>query len=171
MRRVSPGGLVLRAVMVLGPVAALLAGVPQGYRPPLWLVVLTACTALASAAVPDHPAGALAPLIVVAWWALRVGGALPVSSVVAAAGLVAGHLAATVAAYGPSRIAPDAGIVWMWARRGLLVWAVSALTWFVVAAETGRATSAAYWVAGLALALGLVAAATRRFPAAGDRVV
>ena len=35
-------GYVLRGVVFLGPVVALLSGVPQGLTPPVWLVVVVA---------------------------------------------------------------------------------------------------------------------------------
>jgi hypothetical protein len=88
---------------------------------------------------------------------------------VAAGALLSAHLAGTLAAYGPPALAPDPGAVLLWARRGLLLWATAALTWFVVDAEIGRATSASYWVAGLAVGLVLAVLATALYPSTGDR--
>jgi hypothetical protein len=167
--RLPRGGWPLRAVIFLGPLVALLAGVPQGYRPPVWLVVVLGVFSFAFAAMPEHYVGSASLVIVVAWWVLNTHDAAPVSTIAAAGALLAAHLAATVAGYGPPQLAPDPGIVRLWVRRGVLLWACSALTWFVVDAERGRATSAAYWVAGLAAVLALTVVATAMFPAAGDR--
>jgi hypothetical protein len=162
---------VLRAVVFLAPLVALLAGVPQGHSPPAWLVVVLAIFSLTYAAMPEHYVGSAALVIVVAWWVIDVGDALPLSSVVAAAALLTAQLAGTVAAYGPPRLAPDPGVVLLWARRGALLWATAAVTWFVVVAEDGRANSASYWVVGLAVGLVLAVLATALYPSAGDRTM
>jgi hypothetical protein len=51
-KRLSRGGWILRGVIVLGPVLALLAGTPQGYLPPPWLVVVVAAFSFAFAVMP-----------------------------------------------------------------------------------------------------------------------
>lgn len=163
--RLPAGGAAVRGVMLLGPLAALLAGVPQGYAPPVWLVAVLAVLASASAAMPEHYVGAVTLMIVVVWWVIEAGDALPLSSVAAAGALVAAHLAGTVAAYGPRQLAPDREVVLLWVRRGLALWATAALTWFVVVAGTGRATSGSAWVVGLAAGLVLAIVATVRYSA------
>lgn len=171
MRRLPPGGWALRAVILLAPVAALLAGVPQGLTPPAWLVVVVAVLAFAFAVMPEHYVGSLTLAVVVSWWAVEVGSGLPLSAVAAAAGLVTAQLAGTVAAYGPQRLAPDRDVVLLWLRRGVLLWSTAPLTWFVVDAEAGRATSASYWVVGLAVGLALVVLASALYPSSGDRTM
>ncbi|HEX3929126.1 MAG TPA: hypothetical protein VHW64_00365 [Nocardioides sp.] len=167
--RLPLGGLLVRAVILIAPLAAILSGVPQGYRPPLWLVAAVGILGFAAAAAPDHYVGSAALILVVAWWVTAIGSALPLSSVAAAGALLASHVAATVAAYGPRYLSPDRGIALLWVRRGVALWAASALTWVVVVAGSGRATSTAYWVAGLVVVLALVVFATMVFPAPGDR--
>jgi hypothetical protein len=163
------GGWLLRLVILLAPLAALLAGAPQGYLPPPWLVVVLAIFSFAFAAMPEHYVGSASLVIVVVWWVLNTHGRLPASSILAAGALVVAHLAGTTAAYGPQTVDPDPGVLLLWLRRGVLLWAVAALTWFVVDSETGRATSAAYWVVGLAAALALAVVVTARFPSTADR--
>jgi hypothetical protein len=167
--RPSPGGWGLRAVILAGPEAALLAGLPQGLTPPAWLVVVVGALSVVFAAMPEHYAGGASMVLVGSWWVIHVRDGLPLSSVFAAGALLAAHLAGTVAGYGPPRLAPEARVVLLWVRRGVLAWATSALTWVVVDAEAGRATSASYWVAGLAAALALTVVATALYPSAGDR--
>jgi hypothetical protein len=167
--RLPRQGALLRAVVFLAPVVALLAGTPQGHVPPPWLVVVVATFSLAFAAMPEHHVGSASLVIVVVWWVLDVHGALPLSSVLAAGALLSAHLAGTVAAYGPPALAPDAGVVLLWVRRGLLLWLTAGLTWLVVAAESARVDSAAYWVAGVAGGLVLTVLVTVRFRSAGDR--
>jgi hypothetical protein len=162
-------GFALRAVVFLGPVIALLAGVPQGLTPPVWLLLVVAAVALGSAVVPEHYVGSVALVLVLAWWVIDVRDGLPLSAVAAAGALLAGHLAATVAAYGPERMAPERPVVLLWVRRGVLVWLASVLTWVVVDAEQGRATSAAYWVGGLAVGLGLTVLASAVYPVSDER--
>jgi len=166
--RLPRSGYVLRTVILLAPVTALLAGVPQGYAPPPWLVVVVTAFSLAYAVMPEHYVGSFALAIVVVWWVIGVRDALPFSAVLAAGALVVAQVAGTIAAYGPQRLAPDPGVVAMWLRRGVLAWATSALTWLVVDAEAGRATSASYWVAGLVVGLALVVTVTALYPSAGD---
>jgi hypothetical protein len=168
-KRLSRGGWILRGVIVLGPVLALLAGTPQGYLPPPWLVVVVAAFSFAFAVMPEHYVGSASLLIVVVWWVLNAHDGLPATSILAAGALVAAHLAGTVAAYGPQAVDPDPGILFLWLRRGVFLWAVAALTWVVVDSEDGRATSAAYWLVGLAVGLALTVVVTGRFPSTADR--
>lgn len=168
-QRLPASGLLLRAVIFLAPLAALLAGFTQGYRPPVWLVVVLAMFSFAYAAIPEHYVGSACLVIVVVWWVLNAGDALPLSSVGAAGALLVAHLAGTVAAYGPRQLSPDPGTVLLWVRRGVALWATAALTWFVVVAGTGHATSASSWVVGLVAGLVLAVVTTVLYPSAADR--
>jgi len=121
IRRFPGGGWALRLVIFLGPIVALLAASPQGRTPPTWLVVVVGIFSFAFAVMPEHYVGNGALAIVVAWWTVEMEDGLPLSSIAAAAALLAAHLAGTLASYGPARLAPDAGAVLLWARRGVLV--------------------------------------------------
>jgi len=50
--------LALRALVLLGPVVALLATGPAGHGPPWWLVGIVTVLAAAAAVAPDSPVGA-----------------------------------------------------------------------------------------------------------------
>ena len=169
IRRFPGGGWALRLVIFLGPIVALLAASPQGRTPPTWLVVVVGIFSFAFAVMPEHYVGNGALAIVVAWWTVEMEDGLPLSSIAAAAALLAAHLAGPLASYGPARLAPDAGAVLLWARRGVRVWTIAPLTWLVVDAEAGRATSASYWVIGLAAGLAMAVLATALYPSSGDR--
>jgi len=152
----------LRGVVVLGPVVAVSAAAPQGYSPSVFVVVLVLLTALGWALAPDNLFGGVSLVLVLVWWAIVVGGALPFSAVVAAAGLLLSHTAATVLAYGPARTHISPRLVAMWAVRASAVWVVALAIWVVAAAYIGRAAPAYFWLLGLGAALvGAIAAALR----------
>jgi hypothetical protein len=158
------GGWAVRAVIALGPPVALLAASPEGFVPPLWLVVLVVLLSLGFAYLPEQYIGSAAMILVVGWWTVGVRDAVPLAVVVSAAALLASHLAATLAAYGPRSLPPDRGIVLRWTRRGALVWLVAPLLWLAVDAQRGHTTPASYWVAGLAVALVVAVTAATVYP-------
>jgi hypothetical protein len=170
IRDLTPGGWALRAIVVLGPPVALLAASPQGFVPPLWLVVVVVVASAGFAAFPEQYAGSLSMLLVVAWWTIAVRHAMPGGVVVSAAALLAAHVAATVASYGPRQLPPERLLVLRWARRTLLLWLVAPLLWLVVDADRGRTTPASYWVAGLAVALVLAVVVASVYPTRLDEV-
>ena len=152
----------LRSAVVLGPVVALWAAAPEGYAPSSWVVVVVALAALGWAFVPDHLFGSVSLLLVLVWWAVAVGDALPVASVVAAAALLLSHTAATVLAYGPPRTRIAGRMLTTWALRATAVWVIALVVWVVADASSGQATPASFWLLGLAAALvGAVVAALR----------
>jgi hypothetical protein len=164
IRDLTPAGWALHAVVVLGPPVALLAASPQGFVPPVWLLLVVVLASAVFAAFPEQYAGSVAMLLVVGWWAISVRQAMPGGVILAAAALLAAHVAATVASYGPRRLPPDRLVVLRWARRSLLVWLVAPLLWLVVDANRGHATPASYWVAGLAVALVLAVSVATLYP-------
>lgn len=162
------GGVALRTVIALGPPLALLAAAPEGFTPPLWLVVLVALMSLGFAYLPEQYIGAAAMVLVVGWWTIDVRAAMPLAVIVSAGALLASHLAATLAAYGPRTLSPDRAIVLRWTRRGALVWLVAPLLWLTIDAQRGHATPASYWVAGLAVALVVAVTAATLYPTSLD---
>jgi hypothetical protein len=153
MRGLTVTTWVLRVLAALGPVVALLAGVPQGYTPSTFMVVVVVVGGVLFALAPEHFVGAVVMGLVVLWWATEVGDAIPVSSVVAAAALLTAHVAATLLGLGPSRVVLDPSVVTQWARRALLVWLAALVVWLVADAFSGRPTPTTFWLAGLAAAL------------------
>jgi Na+/citrate or Na+/malate symporter len=169
MRGLTRGGWALRAVIGLGPPVALLAATPEGFVPPVWLDVLVVLTSAGFAYLPEQYIGSAALLLVVGWWAVDVGDAMPLAVVLASGALLASHLAATLAAYGPRLLSPDRAITLRWTRRGVLAWLVAPVLWLAVDTQRGRTTSASYWVAGLAVALVVAVVAATVYPTRLDR--
>jgi hypothetical protein len=152
----------LRSAVVLGPGVAVSAAAPQGYVPSLFVVALVLFAALVWAFVPDHLLGSVSLLLVLVWWATVVGEALPFASVLAAAGLLLSHTAATLLAYGPARTQIAPRLMATWAMRATAVWVVALAIWVVADAYSGHATPASFWLLGLTAALvGAVVAALR----------
>jgi cytochrome bd-type quinol oxidase subunit 2 len=168
-RELTRGGWALRTVIGLGPPLALLAATPEGFVPPLWLGVLVVLVSGAFAYLPEQYVGTAALLLVVGWWAVDVRDAMPLAVVVASGALLASHLAATLAAYGPRALSPDRAIVLRWARRGVLAWLVAPVLWLVIDSQRGRTTPASYWVAGLAVALVVAVVAASVYPTRLDQ--
>lgn len=168
-RRLTPRGWWVRGVILLGPVLALFAGGPQGFWPPIWLAVVVAAGSCAFAALPDQFAGSATMLLVLGYWTVDVGRAMPASAVVAAAGLLGSHVAATIASYGPDRLEPDGPAVLLWVRRSVLVWLVAPALWLVVDAYRGHTTPATFWVAGLAVTVVLAVGSATWFPTRLDQ--
>ena len=142
----------LRAVVLLGPVVALLMTGPAGHWPPWWLVLPLAGLAALGAAAPDSPVVAGAGLLVLAWWTVSLGNGVPVSVLVAAAALLAGHVAALLAAYGPREMAVDRATVLLWVRRAALVLLVVPGAWLVARVLRGEPEQPGIWVLAVAAA-------------------
>jgi hypothetical protein len=143
----------LRGVVVVGLLVALLGGIPEGYQPRAWFAVVVAACAVLSAFRPEHLALPLTLFLVLAWWALTLHAGMPVAVLVAAAGLTAAHVAATLLAYGPPSLPVDPRLALLWSARGVLVWAAALLVWGVARTYSGHGTPALFWLAGLAAAL------------------
>jgi hypothetical protein len=152
--------LVLRALVVLGPVVALLASGPAGHAPPWWLVGTVALLAGASARVPDSPFSTASFMVVLAWWALAIGDGVPGWVLVAAAGLVVGHVAGLLASYGPASMPLDAPTLRSWVERGALVLLTAPVAWVAARALEGEPEQPGIWVLGVAAAAAATVAAT-----------
>lgn len=144
--------LALRALVLLGPLVALLATGPAGHGPPWWLVVVVAALAGASAVAPDSPVGVAAGLVVLAWWAVSLQDDLPVSVAVAAVALTVGHVAALLASYGPRAMPLDRPTLLLWARRGALVLLTVPGAWLLARTVRGEPEQPGLWVVALATA-------------------
>lgn len=158
----------LRCAVVLGPLVAVTAAAPEGYAPSLLAVALVLVSALLWAFLPDQVLGSVSLLVVLVWWALVVGEALPVASVVAAAGLLLSHTAATLLAYGPSRTRIAPRLLVTWTLRAAVAWLVALAVWGAAEAYRGQATPASFWLLGLTAALVGAVVAGLRVPVRGS---
>jgi MYXO-CTERM domain-containing protein len=153
MREWSRGQWALRVIVAAGPVVALLACAPTGAPPPAWLVLIVLGLALVHARAPESPFGIGAMGAVVLWWAAALDDRVEAWSLLGAAGLLASHVAAVVAAYGPDRLGVDPATARLWARRGLVALVPAPVVLLTGLLLEGRGEVRTVWVAGLAVAL------------------
>jgi hypothetical protein len=157
-REWSRGQWLVRAVVLLGPVVAVLARWPTD-PPQVWLVVLVGALATGWALVPESVVGAVVLVLVGFSWTTGIGGGLPLGALVAAAAMLAAHLAALVASYGPDALPPSPAVVRLWVRRGLAVVLAAPLVWLVARAVRELPVSETVWLLGMALALSVTVVA------------
>ena len=155
----TPGQWAVRCVIVLGPLVALYARGLVINRPPLWLGILVLVVAMGWALLPESVVGVVA-LVLVAWaWAAGDPEGVPAAALVAAAAMVAAHVAALIAGYGPPRLPVAPGVVRLWAFRGVVVLAPAVLVWLLAQAVGELPDSSTVWVLGLAVAVSVVVVA------------
>jgi hypothetical protein len=156
----SRGQWLLRSVVLLGPLVALLARWPSD-PPRLWQILVTAALAAGWAVAPESVVGAVTLLLVAFSWVTGTPGDLPSGAVLAAVAMLAAHLAALVASYGPDALPVSANVVRLWLWRGLGVALVAPLVWLAALAVREVPGSGTVWLLGLAVALSvtIVAAA------------
>jgi hypothetical protein len=152
-RGAMPSVWVLRGILAAAVVLALLAGIPEGYRPPVVLVALVVAGSLLAAFRPEHLALSITMTLVLVWWALQLRSEMPVAVLVAAASLTAAHVAATLLAYGPPTLPIDLPLAVLWFTRGAMAWTAALAVWVVARAYTGHGSPGLFWLIGLAAAL------------------
>ena len=141
----------------LGPLLALLAGVPRGLRAVgrSWWSLVVARVLLA--AFPPRAPGSCRSRWSSSswWWALHVGSAMPVGALVAAAALLAAHVAAMLLGLRPARLALDPQLVRALggARRPLAWLGRPGRVGRGAARYSGHGPPGVFWLAGLAAAL------------------
>lgn len=163
IRRWTPGQWVLRALVVLGVMGALLATVPAGATPAPWLVLLVLVVSVMFAFFPDSAAGTGALVLVVLWWGVGLRDGLHPTALLAAAGLLTAHVAATVADLGPGTVPLDRAVLLRWSGRGLAVLLSAPLVWFTAALVRDEPAPSGLWLAGLVAALAALVAANLLF--------
>jgi hypothetical protein len=148
-----PGVWVLRVVLVATLVASLLVGVPEGYTPPVALVVVIAALSVASAFRPEHLVVSVTMGVVIVWWALQLRTEMPAAALVVAACLIAAHVVATLLGYGPTSLPVDPALAVLWAMRAAMAWTAALGVWVVARAYGEHGSPATFWLTGLAAAL------------------
>ncbi|GCD91587.1 hypothetical protein [Nocardioides sp. LS1] len=162
LRRWSLGQWVLRATMALAPVLALAATGLAGTAPRALLVVLVAALSVTYAGLPEGPFGTTAMGLVVVWWGFGLRDGLQPACLLAAALLLAAHVAGLLVAYGPDALPVDRGLLLLWLRRsGLALLLAPSL--YVLAVLVRGHEAPGVWVVGLAAALVAVLVATVAF--------
>ena len=156
----SPGQWALRAVVLLGPVLALVARGPSLGAPKPWVVGVVLLLGVGWALTPESFVGCVVLLVVGFSWVSAHEAEVPVGALVAAFGLLAAHLAALVVSYGPSQLPINAGVVRLWIVRGVMLLAAAPVVWALARTVDGLPASGSVWVAGLVVAVSVVVVAT-----------
>ena len=151
MRSLPPGVpvpvAVLRALLIALPCAALALALPEV---PHWAVITGVVVGGAVwARTPDHAVGVVPLALVAGWWSSH--GVVDWRVLVVGVLLLAAHLAATLASYGPATLALDGRLVRLWVGRGLLALVPLPVAWFAV-----RGLDTSFAPPGLWLATGVV---------------
>jgi len=154
------GQWALRVVAALGPVGAVLATAPAGVPPKPWLVGLVALLSVGHARLPESPVGILAMGAVIVWWGVAFRDGLHAWALPAAAALLASHVAALLAAYGPDRLGVDPATLRRWLVRAAVAFSLAPAVWALALLLRGRDEAPGVWVAGLAVALAATVVAT-----------
>jgi hypothetical protein len=159
-REWTRGQWLLRTVVLLGPLVALAARWPSD-PPRVWLVLLTLVLSAGWAVAPESVVGAVTLLLVAFSWVAGTPGDLPATAMVAGVAMLAAHLAALVASYGPDALPVSPSVVRLWLWRGLGVALVAPFVWLAALAVREAPGSSTVWLLGLAVALSvtIVAAA------------
>ena len=157
-REWTRGQWLLRVVVLLGPLVALAARWPSD-PPPVWLMLLTLVLSAGWAVAPESVVGGVALALVAFSWVAGTDGDLPSGAVLAAVAMLAAHLAALVASYGPDALPVSANVVRLWLWRGLGVALVAPLVWLAALAVRDVPGSGTVWLLGLAVALSVTVVA------------
>ncbi|MEP9364286.1 hypothetical protein ABLE68_15065 [Nocardioides sp. CN2-186] len=155
----STSQIVLRALIIVGPVVAVLATGPAGHWPPWWMVAAVLALASGFAALPESPVGVVTFLVVLAWWLLALDDGLHTSVLVVAAALVVTHIAAQLASYGPAAMPVDAALTRVWVQRGIVVLLAVPVVWGLARLLRGDPDQPGIWVIGVAATLAATVAA------------
>ena len=149
----SRSQLVLRALVLLGPVVAVLAAGPAGHWAPWWVLAPVVALAAGFAALPESPLGAAAMLAVLIWWAAALDDGLHPAVLVAAAALLVSHVASVLASYGPGEMPVDPALARLWVRRGVLTLLGVPLVWGLALALRGEPEEPGIWLVGVTAGL------------------
>lgn len=154
---VTPPVALLRSLPVVLPCAALALALPEV---PHWAVVAgVVASSIAWARMPDHAAGVVSLVLVGGWWAAH--GVVDWRVLVVAVLLLAAHVAATLAAYGPSTMALDRRLARLWLGRGILALVPVPVAWLAVRGLDPALAPSWLWLVTGALTVALLLVTTR----------
>jgi hypothetical protein len=120
------------------------------------------------AAYPESAVGTTVMVLVVCWWGLGLRDSVNVWAIAASALLYGAHVAGTLASYGPPEMPLDGEVVRMWLRRTALTLFAAPVIYICVRWVRDIPEPAGVWVAGLAAALVVIAAASLMLSRRGD---
>lgn len=151
--RPTRGQLLVRLVVAAGPVLALLATALVGPAPAPWLLLLTVALSAGFALRPESVVGAATYLVVLGWWGVSMRDGLHPEALLAAGALVASHVAAVLASYGPEDLPVEPRVLRRWAVRGVLVLLPAAAVWALTDAIHDDPEQPGIWLAGLVVVI------------------
>lgn len=149
----DPGQRSLRAVVLAGPVVALLAAGAAGNGPAAWVLVLVVVLSVLWAGAPESAVGTGALLVVLFWWTRVPDDALHPAALLAALAVVASHVAAVVGSVAPPRTPVDPAVLRLWSTRAALLLLPVPVLWVLARALRGEDAPSGLWPAGLAVTL------------------
>ncbi len=161
-RRLWPGPdqVAVRALIAVGVVVALSAALQAGARPDGWFLVVVVCLAAFHTLRPDSIAGVLALGGCGCAWGL-VPEPLSPLVLLAAAGMVLTHVSATVVAQGPALLRIDGAQVWLWLRRGVVLWLAGVAVWAIALLLDDHPGGRTTYAVGLLLLAAVAVVGTR----------
>ncbi|CUR60236.1 conserved membrane hypothetical protein [metagenome] len=157
LRQSSRSALACRILLVLLPLVAVSAA---WQRPGTPFLVLLLVLAGLWALLPESSAGIVVLLLVISWWAAAVRDPLGVRVLLAATALLAAHIAAVLASYGPARLPIDGRLASLWLLRGVAASAAALLAWAVATWLAGSGPQPALWSIALLGVAGAVVSAS-----------
>ncbi|GEP38781.1 hypothetical protein NPS01_24440 [Nocardioides psychrotolerans] len=159
------GQWALRLVVLAGPVLATVAAGLTGDPPGRLGLGVVVAASLGFALFPESPAGTVAFATVLLTWGLGSSPSTPPGVVLAAGALVAAHVAALLASYGPADLPLDRRLTLTWLVRGAALFLVAPVVWLLARALEGQPEPAGLWVTAVAaLAVAAVVATTALGP-------
>lgn len=161
--RMSLSNVLLRLLVPVGILGALLSTSLVEVEPAVWLVVLVAGLSIGFAVYPESVVGTFAMIVVLIWWGVALRDGLHPEALVASAGLLLAHLAATVTALGPATLSHEPWVLRRWALRGVGVFLVAPVLWALATALRGQPEPAGVWAGGLVVAVLVTLAASTAF--------
>lgn len=170
-RQWTAGQWALRAVVLLGPVVAVLARTGPLGAPPVWLVAMVLVLGGGWALLPESVLGAVTLLTVGFSWAAGHDGTVPAAALAAALAMLAAHLAALVVGYGPARLPVNPRVLRLWAVRGAGVFVGAPLVWVLARGVDELPGSGSAWLVGMVVSIsvvGVAAVATQAALPQGD---
>ena len=154
---VVPSVVVLRALLLVLPCAALALALPEV---PHGLVVAGVALSAASWTwFPDHAVGVVPLALVAGWWAVH--GVVDWRLLVVGVLLVTAHVVATVVSYGPATLAIDPRLARLWLARGGLALVPLPVTWLAVRGLDPRLAPSWLWLVAGVTAVGLLVVTAR----------
>jgi hypothetical protein len=138
------------AATLLTVVAERLAGAPRQH---LAFLLVAVALSLLTAALPDSSAGLFLVLLLAWHWSVSVPDRLTGWLLLPALAILAIHVAATLASYGPASLVLDRALLRLWGGRCLLAAAAAGATWLVAALASGAGVPGGAWALGGSLAM------------------